>query len=129
MAAAVAWAPGRVFQSTLPLTTVDDIPKVMKDLQNTHGVQALYVCTDPLITSSADILNEWAAVYNLPTMHAFSINRGSINRGQVNALYWGPKLEVLFGQAADLVYTWQTTAARPLWQKADPAQFGHYPLP
>jgi putative tryptophan/tyrosine transport system substrate-binding protein len=126
MAMAIAvGAPGRVFQSTAPLTTVDDIPAVMQDLIDTHGVQTLYVCTDPLITSNADLFNQWAALKNLQTMHTFKGNRGN---GNTTGPFKGPKLEILFGQAADFVYSILTPPYTvPHWVPADPSKFDHYP--
>jgi len=89
----------KFYQSTMALQTVDHIHPVMQDLK-TNGVQALFVCTDPLITSNADILNEWAVIENLPTMHHFRKNFG-----QRGTLFWGPKLEDMFSRAADFVRT------------------------
>jgi hypothetical protein len=59
----------KFYQSTRALLTVDDIHPVMQDLK-ANGVQALFVCTDPLVTSNADIVNEWAVIEKPPTMHA-----------------------------------------------------------
>jgi ABC-type uncharacterized transport system substrate-binding protein len=85
-------------QSTHALNTVDDIPLVIADLAN-QGAQALYVCTDPFITANADILNQYAEMNGLRTMHAFKQNCG-----QRGTLFWGPKLEDMFALAADRVY-------------------------
>lgn len=125
MAAARAQPPAglTIFQSGKPLVTVDDIPTVIDDLTNTYRVDALYVCTDPLITSSADILNEWARLYKLKTMHTFGVNRGK----ETTMPYWGPSFTVLFNRAADFVYNWSTTGARPPWEPADTSKFDHYP--
>ena len=41
------------------LQKLDDIHGVIQDLKS-KGVNALFVCTDPLITTNADILNQWA---------------------------------------------------------------------
>jgi putative ABC transport system substrate-binding protein len=87
----------KFYQSTIPLQTVDDIRPVMKDLKN-NGVQALFVCTDPLITTNADILNEWALLEQLPTMHAFQENFG--NEG---LMFYGPIFTDMFQRAADFV--------------------------
>jgi len=113
-----------VYKSTLPLTTVADIPLVINDLVNTYNVKALYVCTDPLITANADILNEYAVIAGLKTMHAFKKNFG-----RAGNLFLGPKLEVLFSRAADFVYQILnspnpvTKATIPAYVKADPNQF------
>jgi hypothetical protein len=108
-------------QSTTALQTVADIPTVIQDLK-AKGAQALYVCTDPLITSNADILNEWAAIAGLPTMHAFKKNFGK--RG---TLYWGPKLEDMFSQAADFVYSWSTTGVCPVPVSVSGGSIEHHP--
>jgi ABC-type uncharacterized transport system substrate-binding protein len=112
-------------QSTIQLQTVADIHSVIQNLK-AKGAQALYVCTDPLITSNADILNEWAIIESLPTMHAFKKNWGQT--GNSNKLYWGPKLEDMFGQAADFVYTWRTTGSLPPPATPAPGSFEHYPV-
>ncbi len=109
------------YQSPMALQTVDDIHPVMQDLK-ANGVQALFVCTDPLITSNADILNEWAMIENLPTMHAFRTN---FDHG--GKLFWGPKLEDMFSRAADFVYTILTTNTIPHWEKPKAGSFEHYP--
>jgi len=109
----------KFYQSTMALQTVDHIHPVMQDLK-TNGVQALFVCTDPLITSNADILNEYAAIARLPTMHAFKKNFS-----QKGSMWWGPKLGNMFSQAADFVYTFGTTGT--LLPPTTASAFEHYP--
>jgi putative ABC transport system substrate-binding protein len=130
IAAITTLAPAAPFNLTLKtsgtvLNSVDDIPTIIQDLQG-QGAQGLYVCTDPLITTNADILNEYAATMNLPTMHAFRQNRG-----QRGSLSWGPKLEVLFSRAADFAYAILTSTTTPptipTWEIADPNKFEHHP--
>lgn len=87
----------KFYQSKMPLQTVEDIHPVMKDLKK-NGVQALFVCTDPLITTNADILNEWASLEKLSTMHAFAENCG-----EEGLMFWGPKFPDMFRRAADFV--------------------------
>jgi putative ABC transport system substrate-binding protein len=80
-----------------PLHAVDDIHPVIKDLKK-KGVNALFVCTDPLITTNADILNEWALLENLATMHAFRENCG-----KKGLMFYGPIFPDMFRRAADFV--------------------------
>jgi putative tryptophan/tyrosine transport system substrate-binding protein len=101
------------------LNTVADIPTVIQEVQ-AKGAQALYVCTDPLITSNADIVNQHAATAGLPTMHAFRKNLG-----KKGTMFWGPKLENMFSQAADFVYTFGTTGI--LLPPATASAFEHIP--
>ncbi len=51
------------------LKTLADIHPAIKSLKR-KKVDGLFVCTDPLITTNADILNEWALLEKLGTMHA-----------------------------------------------------------
>ena len=80
-----------------PLHAVDDIHPVIKNLKK-KGVNALFVCTDPLITTNADILNEWALLENLATMHAFRENCG-----KGGLMFYGPIFPDMFRRAADFV--------------------------
>jgi hypothetical protein len=89
-------------QSNTKLKTRTDIPTVIQEVI-AKGAQALYVCTDPLITTNALAINQ----ANLPTMHAFSKNLGGSKSKSL--LFWGPELADMFSQAADLVYDWRTT--------------------
>lgn len=111
----------KFYQSTRALQTVDDIHPVVQDLK-ANGVRALFVSTDPLITSNADIVNEWAVIENLPTMHAFRKNFG-----QRGTLFWGPKLEDMFSRAADFVYTILHDNRLPPVETPKPGSFEHHP--
>ena len=62
------------------------------------NTDALYVCTDPLITHHRITINTLAASARLPTMHAF---RDYVEAGGL--LSYGPDFQELFSQAADLV--------------------------
>lgn len=97
-------------QSNTALNAAADIPTVIQEVQ-AKGAQALYVCTDPLITTNAATINQLALQAGLPTMHAFRKNFGGITHPKL--LCWGPKLVDMFSQAADLVYNWGTTGAFP----------------
>jgi putative ABC transport system substrate-binding protein len=59
---------------------------------------ALYVCTDPLVTHNAITINTLAASAGLPTMHAF---RDYIQAGGL--MSYGPDFRDLFARAADQV--------------------------
>ena len=72
-------------------------------------VDALYVCTDPLITTHLVAVNTAAASAGLPTMHAF---REYVDAGGL--MSYGPDFRAMFGQAAELV--------DEILRGADPAQ-------
>jgi hypothetical protein len=97
-----------VVQSTTPLQTAGDIPNVIQSVVS-QGAQALYVCTDPLITSKAASTAINAA--GMPTMHAFKKNLGG--SGSNKLLYLGYELTDLFSQIADIIYNWRTTPGAP----------------
>jgi putative ABC transport system substrate-binding protein len=80
-----------------PLSGLDDIHQAIKDLKS-KGVNALFVCTDPLITTNADILNEWALLENLATMHSFRENCG-----KDGLMFYGPIFPNMFRRAAVFV--------------------------
>jgi putative ABC transport system substrate-binding protein len=80
-----------------PLRGLDDIHQAIKDLKN-DGANVLFVCTDPLITTNADILNEWALLENLATMHTFRENCG-----KGGLMFYGPIFPKMFRRAADFV--------------------------
>jgi putative tryptophan/tyrosine transport system substrate-binding protein len=80
-----------------PLKTLRDIRPTIKRLKK-KGVNVLFVCTDPLLTTNADILNEWALLEGVATMHAFRENCG-----QNGLMFWGPVFPEMFKRAADLV--------------------------
>jgi ABC-type uncharacterized transport system substrate-binding protein len=73
-----------------------DIAPVIKGLKG--KVRALYVCTDPLITTHAIELNAEATKAGLPTMHAFKeyLQWGGF-------MSYGPKFVELFQNTADMV--------------------------
>jgi putative ABC transport system substrate-binding protein len=96
----------RPVQSDTKLYTAADIPTVIQEVR-AKGAQALYVCTDPLITTNAATINQ----AGLPTMHAFRKNLGG--SGSNRLLFRGPKLVDMFSKAADLVYNWRTTGVFP----------------
>jgi putative ABC transport system substrate-binding protein len=73
-----------------------DIAPIIRKLRG--KVDALLVCTDPLITTHADELNAEAMDAKLITMHAF---REYLKHG--GALSCGPKFVELFQKAADKV--------------------------
>jgi putative tryptophan/tyrosine transport system substrate-binding protein len=80
-----------------PLSTLRDIRPTIKRLKK-KGVNVLFVCTDPLLTTNADILNEWALLEGVATMHAFRENCG-----QNGLMFWGPVFPEMFKRAADFV--------------------------
>jgi len=84
-------------KNTMPLQTADEIKPVLENLARS-GVKGVFVCTDPLITTNAELLNEWALVYGLSTTHSFEENWGT--KGH---MWCGPKLKDMFETAADFV--------------------------
>jgi putative ABC transport system substrate-binding protein len=61
-------------------------------------VDALFVCTDPFITTNQIAINTSAASVKLPTMHAF---RDYVETGGL--MSYGPDFRAMFQRAADLV--------------------------
>jgi putative ABC transport system substrate-binding protein len=61
-------------------------------------VDALFVCTDPFVTTHHVTINIAAASAGLPTMHAF---RDYVEAGGL--MSYGPDFRSMFGNAADLV--------------------------
>jgi putative ABC transport system substrate-binding protein len=98
---------GLKFRKSPPLKTQDDIEPVITKLKR-QGVNTLFVCTDPLITTNAEILNELAVDNELKTMHAFRVNYGK--RG---LMFYGPCFPEMFERAADFVYEILSGAKRP----------------
>jgi putative ABC transport system substrate-binding protein len=89
------------------LQKLDDIHGVIQDLKS-KGVNALFVCTDPLITTNADILNEWALLENVATMHSFRENCG-----KEGLMFLGPKFPKMFRRAAVFVDMILSAGASP----------------
>jgi putative ABC transport system substrate-binding protein len=75
-----------------------DIARVIRSLKG--KVKGLLVCTDPLITTHAQELNDEALRAKLPTVHAF---REYLLHG--GCMSYGPHFEDLFASAADIVDT------------------------
>jgi len=113
----------RVVTSNTSVNTVANITTAIQDVQ-AQQAQALYVCTDPRVTTYAAEINQVASQHNLPTMHAFSKNA----IGSTSGLFLGFELTDLFSQAADMIYNWRTTqgAAFPN-PTTPPQQPNHYP--
>lgn len=93
----VAATLGLGFSQCPSLQTQEDILPAIKNLKE-QGAQALFVCTDPLITTNAEILNQGALDANIATMHAFKENCGDDG-----LMYYGPSLKSMFESAADVV--------------------------
>jgi putative ABC transport system substrate-binding protein len=72
-----------------------DIGPAIKKLRG--KADALYVCTDPFITTHQVAINTAAASAHLPTMHAF---REYVDAGGL--MSYGPDFRAMFGKAADL---------------------------
>jgi putative ABC transport system substrate-binding protein len=73
--------------------------QIVPRIQQLGGkVGALYVCTDPFITTHRVAINIAAACARLPTMHAFYeyVEAGGL-------MSYGPDFRAMFGRAADLV--------------------------
>jgi putative ABC transport system substrate-binding protein len=74
----------------------DDIVPALESVKS--GVQALYVCTDPLTNLNRVAINSWALSARLPTMHdvRFQVEAGGL-------MSYGPSWPEQFRRAADLV--------------------------
>jgi putative ABC transport system substrate-binding protein len=78
---------------------VDSASQIAPAIKRLRGkVDALYVCTDPLITTHAVTINVSAAAAGLPTMHAF---RNYVQSGGL--MSYGPDFHAMFVKAATLV--------------------------
>lgn len=78
---------------------VDSASQIAPAIKGLRGkADALYVCTDPLITTHAVTINVSAAAAGLPTMHAFSnyVQSGGL-------MSYGPDFHSMFVKAATLV--------------------------
>ena len=98
---------GIKFSASPPLKTPDDIEPVIKKLKR-RGVNTLFICTDPLITTNAERINELALDNKLSTMHAFRMNYG-----EQGLMFYGPCFPEMFKRAADFVYDILGRAKRP----------------
>lgn len=82
-------------------TVVRDVRRATKIAPAIKGLKgkadALYICTDPLVTHHGIHINTLAASAGLPTMHAF---RDYVETGGL--LSYGPDFRALFARAADL---------------------------
>jgi putative ABC transport system substrate-binding protein len=81
---------------TCDVKSASEIAPAIKRLRG--KADALYVCTDPLITTNAVTINMSAAAAGLPTMHAF---RNYVHSGGL--MSYGPDFHTMFGKAANLV--------------------------
>jgi putative ABC transport system substrate-binding protein len=82
--------------TTLNIRTTDDIAPGLEALRG--RVDALYVCTDPLITTHRIRINTLAISARLPTMYAF---REYVQAGGL--MSYGPNFPDLFRRAGDFV--------------------------
>jgi putative ABC transport system substrate-binding protein len=82
-------------------TVIRDVRRATKIAPAIKGLKgkadALYICTDPLVTHHGIHINTLAASAGLPTMHAF---RDYVETGGL--LSYGPDFRALFARAADL---------------------------
>jgi len=95
------------FSTSPPLKTPDDIEPVIKKLVR-RGVNTLFICTDPLITTNAERINKLALDNKLSTMHAFRMNYG-----KQGLMFYGPCFPDMFKRAADFAYDILGRAKRP----------------
>jgi len=83
-------------------TVVSDVrgsAQIVPAIKAVRGkVDALYVCTDPLLTTHSVAINTAAASARLPTMHAF---REYVETGGL--MSYGPDFRAMFENAASLV--------------------------
>jgi putative ABC transport system substrate-binding protein len=78
---------------------VDSASQIAPAIKGLRGkADALYVCTDPMITTNAVTINVSAAAAGLPTMHAF---RNYVQSGGL--MSYGPDFHNMFVKAATLV--------------------------
>jgi len=84
----------------------EDIARVIRSLKG--KVAGLLICTDPLITTHAALLNNEAMQAQLPTMHAFA----EYVHKYGGFISYGPHFPDLFVSAAELVNTILTTGHR-----------------
>ena len=79
---------------------VKDIAPAIKTLKGTSKdkVDALFVCSDPFITTHQHVIHTAAAAANLPTMHAFSdyVDAGGF-------MSFGPDFHAMFAKAGGIV--------------------------
>jgi putative ABC transport system substrate-binding protein len=81
---------------TLEIRRTEDIEPAFETLKG--GAQALYVCTDPLVSTSLARINTLAISERLPTMHGI---REYVEAGGL--MSYGANFPDLFRRAADLV--------------------------
>src|ERR1700730_13568639 len=81
---------------TCNIRSAGDIAPAIKRLKG--KVDALYVCTDPLITANQVSINTMAVSVGLPTLHAF---RDYLDTG--GFMSYGPDIRGMFASAADIV--------------------------
>jgi len=81
---------------TCKVTEAEEITSKIKGLKN--QVDALYVCTDALLTTHQVAIHVAAASAGLPTMHAF---REYVEAGGL--MSYGPNFRTIFQHAAELV--------------------------
>jgi putative tryptophan/tyrosine transport system substrate-binding protein len=98
---------GLKFRKSPPLKTQDDIEPVITKLKR-QGVNTLFICTDPLITTNASIINKLAMDNKLGTMHAFRINYD-----KQGLMFYGPRFADMFKRAADFSYEILSGSKRP----------------
>jgi putative ABC transport system substrate-binding protein len=97
-AADVAKDLGLKFDSDVTATSHNNMRSAFQNLKNL-GVKALFVSTDPLITTYAEELNKLALDAKIATMHAFRVNHG-----ETGLMFYGPCFTNIFQRAADFVY-------------------------
>jgi putative ABC transport system substrate-binding protein len=106
------------------------IGTVITNLQKA-GAQALFVCSDPLLTTYADTVNDAANSNKLPTMHAFSEYLD--HKYKVGLMSYGPDFKKMFRDAADRVYMilhdGVLPAAIPVIVQRDGPEFHDSPVP
>ena len=92
-------ARARQFKMKTEVTDVRKVSQIAPKIKALRGkVDALFVCTDPFITTHHVAINIAAAAAGLPTIHAF---REYVEGGGLAS--YGPDFSVLFEGAADLV--------------------------
>jgi putative ABC transport system substrate-binding protein len=93
------WASSQHPRSELVICDVRKPEQICPAIKQLGGkVGALYVCTDPFITTHRVAINIAAACARLPTMHAFCeyVEAGGL-------MSYGPDFHAMFGRAADIV--------------------------
>ena len=87
-----------VIRDVRRVTDIAPAIKALKGKTSKDKVDALFVCSDPFITTHQHVIHTAAAAANLPTMHAFSdyVEAGGF-------MSFGPDFHAMFAKAGGIV--------------------------